>query len=299
MNPTPQDRTPDRATRRRAGAATLSRRAFLRLGVLGAAGLAVGSGAARAIAGAHRFGVEPIAASIPSLRSSLRLAWLSDLHYGPFIGVGSVAAWVDAALAERPDVIVLGGDMIDVRSPRDVSPLLAELERLRAPLGVFAIWGNHEYFRVAELGRLKADFAAIGVPVLVNEGRTLRDDVHLAGIDSARFGAAALRQALRSLPDGAACIVAAHKPAVIPRMPDTVDLTICGHTHGGQVRLPWIGPLIVDGPESRAFDAGWFQAPGLAYVSRGLGVTRLPIRLNCPAELTLATLRPGEARAIG
>jgi uncharacterized protein len=89
MNPSSQDPTTEPDTRRSAGAATISLRAVLRLAGLGAAGLAVGGGAASAVVGAHRFDVEPIAATIPSLRSSLRLAWLSDLH-GPFIGVGSV-----------------------------------------------------------------------------------------------------------------------------------------------------------------------------------------------------------------
>jgi uncharacterized protein len=292
------DPEPVRDTRRTAGGAPMSRRAFLRLAGVGAAGLVVGGGAAGAVAEAYRFDVEPIAATIPSLRAPLRLAWLSDLHYGPFIGTGSVRAWVDAALAQRPDAIVLGGDMIDTRAPRDVAPLLAELGRLRAPLGVFAIWGNHEYSSVLDLDVLASDLDAIGVPVLVNEGRMLRDDVYLAGVDAARVGGAAIRRTLAGLPEGAACVVASHKPSPIPRMPETVDVTLCGHTHGGQVRLPWIGPVIVDEPDSRRFDAGWFQAPGLAYVSRGLGVSRLPIRLNCPAELTMVTLTPGEARAI-
>jgi uncharacterized protein len=297
--PPPPEAPHDAAQDRPAGGPRMSRRAFLRLAGLGAAGLVVGGGAAGSVAEAYRFDVEQIAATVPSLRTPLQLAWLVDLHYGPLIGVGSVRAWVDAALAQEPDLIVLGGDMVDFRAPRDVSPLLAELERLRAPLGVFAIWGNHEYSSVLDLERLEVDFAAIGVPVLVNEGRMVRDDVYLAGVDTARVGAAAIRSALAGLPDGAACVVASHKPSPIPRMPEEVDLTLCGHTHGGQVRLPGIGPVLVDEPDSRRFDAGWFRAPGLAYVSRGLGVARLPIRFNCPAELTMVTLRPGEARGIG
>jgi uncharacterized protein len=207
--PTAPTKAPQHAAQARPpGGPRMSRRTFLRRAGLGAAGLVLGGGAVGSVAEAYRFEVVQIAATIPSLRAPLRLAWLSDLHYGRFIDVGSVVAWVDAALAQRPDLIVLGGDMIDARAPLDVSPLLAELERLRAPLGVFAIWGNHEYSSRLDLERLEADFAAIGVPVLVNEGRTLRDDVYLAGVDAARVGAAAIRSALAGLPNGAACIVA-------------------------------------------------------------------------------------------
>ena len=87
-------------------------------------------------------------------------------------------------------------------------------------------------------------------------------------------------------------LVAAHKPDVLPLMPEDVALTLCGHTHGGQVRLPGIGPLSFDSRFNRDHGSGWYRSPSLGYVSRGLGVVHVPVRIACPAELTLVTLMP-------
>ena len=289
----PHDATRSHAPCSAAGTGTLnagmSRRAFLAwLGV----GAVVGAvtGAAGLVADTYRFRVEPITAELPGLRAPLRVAWLCDLHYGPFIRANTVAAWVDATTALSPDLILLGGDMVDYRAPNDVTPLLDQLGRLHAPLGTFAIRGNHEYHWRGDLARFEADLADLGVPVLVNQGRMLRDDLHLAGADDRWVGGRQFRQALEAREPGSASLLASHQPDLLPRVPEDVDLTLMGHTHGGQVRIPGLPPLM---PRSRiGLDAGWFRVPALGYVSRGLGVTHLPVRINCPAELTVATLVP-------
>ena len=270
----------------------LSRRAFL--GLLGVGALGALSGGA--VAGTYRFGIESIEARLAGLRAPVRVAWLVDLHYGPFIRAGSVAAWVDAALSLAPDLILLGGDLVDHLAPDDVRPLLAELARLRAPLGVYGVWGNHEFARYPDAGDRQRFHDALedaGVTMLINRGVDLRSDLHLVGLDADRVGPRVMQRALADRPDGSACLLATHKPDMLPRIPATVDLTLMGHTHGGQVVLPGIGPILMRtelGPEGTA---GWVRAPALGYVSRGLGVVHLPVRINCPAELTLATLIPG------
>ena len=267
-------------------AQTVNRRAFLRLLGLGAAGVAFVGG----LVGAYRFEVEPIARVLPGLQRPLRVAWLTDLHYGPFIRCGSIAAWVDATLALEPELIVLGGDIVDNRVEDDLAPLLAQLERLRAPLGVYAIWGNHEHDRFDDLRPFERSLSEAGVTVLANRGVQLRDDLHLVGIDDGPTSWTRMNSALVDAPPERGCLLAVHSPAALPHVPRTVGLSLCGHTHGGQVVLPGIGPVLSRSGLGRGFDAGWIQAPGLAYVSRGLGVSHLPIRINCPAELTIATL---------
>jgi len=280
---------PPRPTTPPAAGARLSRRAVL--GLLGAGALGVLAGGA--VAGTYRFVVEQIEAPLAGLRSPLRVAWLVDPHYGPFIRAGSVAAWVDATLAQAPDLIVLGGDLVDYQAPDDVRPLLAELGRLRAPLGVYGVWGNHEFSRYPDprdLERFREALAAAGVTMLVNRGVDVRSDLHLVGLDVDRVGPRVLERALAGRPSGSACLLATHKPDMLPRIPADVDLTLLGHTHGGQVVLPGIGPLFTRTSLGRAGTAGWVRAPALGYVSRGLGVVHVPVRINCPAELTLATL---------
>ena len=266
----------------------LSRRTFLAWMGVGAVGAL--TGAVGLVADTYRFRVEPVTVELPGLRAPVRVAWLCDLHYGPFIRGNTVAAWVDAALALSPDLILLGGDMVDHRAPRDVAPLLEQLGRLRAPLGTFAIRGNHEYHWSGDLDRFEADLAGLGVPVLVNQGRMLRDDLYLAGADDRQVGSRQMRQALAQCEPESACLLASHQPDLLPRVPEAVGFTLMGHTHGGQVRVPGFPPLM---PRSRlGLDAGLFRTPAFGYVSRGLGVAHLPVRINCPAELTLATLLP-------
>ena len=269
----------------------MSRRAFLRLLGVGA----VAAGAGGSIASTYRFQVERISVSLPGLRRPLTAAWLCDMHFGPFIRAGSVAAWVDATLDEAPDLVVLGGDLVDKHAPDDVSPLIAELRRLEAPLGVYSVLGNHEgarFGRGRALDAFVADLDRAGITTLVNRGVSVRDDLYLAGIDAAGGGFWRIRRALEDRPTGAVSLVAAHKPDVLPLMPEDVALTLCGHTHGGQVRLPGIGPLLFDSWFSRDYSSGWFRSPSLGYVSRGLGVGIVPVRIACPAELTLVTLMP-------
>ncbi len=288
MAPSSRASEPTTAT---AGRTLMSRRAFL--GLLGLGGAAVVSGGS--VASAYSFQVERISASIAGLRRPLTLAWLCDMHYGPFIRQGSVAAWVDAALDLAPDLVVLGGDLVDQHAPDDVTPLITELSRLEAPLGVYSVLGNHEYARFGRGGALDAfiaDLLEAGVPTLVNRGTQVRDDLYLAGIDAAGGGARRILTALRERPPSVPALVAAHKPDVLPLMPEDVALTLCGHTHGGQVRLPGIGPLLFDSRLSRDYSSGWYHSPSLGYVSRGLGVGYVPVRIACPAELTLATLVP-------
>lgn len=232
---------------------------------------------------------------MPRLRTPLRVAWLVDLHYGPFIHAGSVAAWVDAALAENPDLVLLGGDLVDYRAPDDVRPLLAELARLRAPLGVYGVWGNHEFSRYpnpSDLERFRAGLENAGVRVLVNEGVDIRSDLHFVGLDVDRVGPMRLAGAIADRPASSACLLATHKPDMLPRIPPEIDLTLMGHTHGGQVRLPGIGPLFVRTDLDLEDAAGWVRAPALGYVSRGLGVVHVPLRIACPAELTILDLKP-------
>jgi len=168
------------------------------------------------------------------VRRPFHLAILTDLHFGTYLRAGSVAAWVDAVLAADPDAIVLGGDLVDGHSRADPAPLLRELARLRADLGVYATWGNHDDRRVGNVAHVGAAMAGVGVRVLRNRGTPLRDDLYLAGLDDWSRGAPDLAAALAGRPADAGCLVVSHDPEALSEVPPDVELTLCGHTHGAR-----------------------------------------------------------------
>ncbi|WP_216326512.1 metallophosphoesterase [Deinococcus aestuarii] len=279
----------------------LTRRAFL-TGTLGLA--AVGTAGAQ---GADRARLRHQSAALPGLTRPLRVAQLTDLHYGLYITAASVRAWVDLTLQARPDLIVVTGDLLDADVAKDAGPLLAELSRLRAPLGVWGVWGNHDYGSFGRYARLghsprrenwrerREGFAGAladgGLRVLNNEGVQVRGDLYLAGVDDLMQGEPDLGAALAGAGTGATLLLS-HNPDLLPEVPRSVGLTLCGHTHGGQVRLPLIGAVTTASRYGQRFAQGWVEGPARGFVSRGLGMTAVPLRLNCPAEVVVFDLRP-------
>lgn len=284
----------------------LTRREVLRRG-LAVVGIATGGllGLGVLSAQTFRFGISRYRRSLEGLTRPLRLVQLTDLHYGPYVRADLVRAWVQAALEQQPDLIVLTGDLMDAGSGRfpldqtnpipasDSNLLLQELSRLQAPLGVYGVWGNHDLALPHQRRLSKQTLAQAGIQMLVNQGSYVRPDLYLAGVDDVWLGNPDLELALSDRRNGAALLLA-HEPDILPFVPPDVNLTLCGHTHGGQIVLPLIGAPwtpALNGNGQR-FRAGWFNEPVNALVSRGLGVTGIPLRLNAPAELVVLDLHP-------
>lgn len=287
----------------------LTRRRFLTLA--GVAGLGLAGGAA-VVAGSYPFRINRQKRGLRGLERPVRLVQLSDLHYGPYIHAGSVARWVDATLAEKPDVIVITGDLVDSGSrinwrasvknflTPDLELLVGELGRLKAPLGVYSIWGNHDNWAPTAKRYLQERLPEAGVQVLNNQGLHLRPDLYLGGVDDFWDGHADVFAALGDYKPGPACVILAHNPDYLDfffRRP--VDLGICGHTHGGQVFLPYVGAPWTPSWYGETYLGGWYTPgesptlpPVLGFVSKGLGVTGVPLRINAPAEVVTLNLLP-------
>jgi hypothetical protein len=271
-----------------------------------AAGVAVGAAAGAAVwAGwiePRRLRVRHVELRLPRWPAAwdgFRLALISDLHAGaPHVGLERVADVVARTNAEGPDLVALLGDYVDpkVAFGTELSPeaVAERLSALRAPLGVAAVLGNHDW--LTDGPRVAAALARFGVRVLENEPVRIRrapTELWVAGVADANERRADIVDALRGVPNDAATILLSHDPDVFPRVPDTVALTLSGHTHGGQVNLPAARAKVIPSRFGTRYSDGHVIERGRhLFISRGIGTSRLPIRFGAPPEVIVLTLRP-------
>lgn len=248
--------------------------------------------------------VERVRVAIPELPAALaglRIALLTDIHVGHWAGVARVRRAVRLANEQEPDLAVLGGDLVNGRMalPR-LARCAAAMGQLRARLGAVAVLGNHDYLAGAD--RVQEALVRAGVTVLRNRGMAVPvgDRVlWLAGLDDVRMGRPDPAAAFAGAPPGALRLALVHEPDyadTLARGPEPVHLQLSGHSHGGQVRLPVVGALVL--PRlGRKYDMGLQRVAGselLVYTSRGIGVTGPPFRFLCPPEVTLIELTGAE-----
>lgn len=246
----------------------------------------------------------------------LKLAVLSDLHIGgPYMSLERVEELVAATNALKPDIVLLLGDFIASRKPRPSDPPMQAWARrladLRAPAGIHAILGNHDWWHDAEaqsarMGPTQVGLTLEAVGITVLENRALRLEtpagpLWLAGLgDQIAFlrrqkglplGIDDLAGTLEQIADdGAPAIMMAHEPDAFAHMPDRIGLTLAGHTHGGQVRLFGWSPVVPSRYGNRYAYGHVVQEGRNLIVSGGIGTSKLPIRLGVPPEIVLVEL---------
>ncbi|MEO1328137.1 MAG: metallophosphoesterase [Pseudomonadota bacterium] len=305
----------------------LTRRGFMRW--------LLGLSAAAAATGAYAFEIEPgwrlrvrrwdLRPPLWPRGRHLRIAVLADLHAGePHMGRERVRRIVDRANGLGADLIALVGDYAQghrfTRRPATPDEVADDLSALSAPLGVWAVLGNHDWWddpaaqaKAAGPTETHRAFAARGIPVLENaavrlEGRQgpfwlagLGDQLAFRGPAAAgrapnpaaltpRQGVDDLPRALAALTDDAPAILLAHEPDIFPRVPRRVALTLAGHTHGGQVRLLGWSPVVPSAYGSRYAYGPVEEHDRTLVVSGGLGCSLAPIRFGAPPEITLIDL---------
>ena len=236
-------------------------------------------------------------ANLPEPLAGLRVGFMSDLHRSPTVSHDLIATATTLLMAERPDLIILGGDYVtwggDLSTAGDrhfVEPAAEAVRTLAAPHGVFGVLGNHDDDHDMPLA-----MAARGIEILRDERTRLTirgEPLDLVGI---RYWTTRLRD-IASVARGAgkASILLAHNPSRLKEAAAlSLPLMLSGHTHGGQIVLPGFGALaarsfpIIAGEGAR--DAT------TAFVSRGVGTVYVPVRLNCPPEVAILTLKPAES----
>lgn len=237
--------------------------------------------------------VRIVVRDLPQTFHGYRIAFLTDLHVSPIVPRWWLDRAVGQAMTLGADLIVLGGDFVD-DDPHYVPDVVSILAPLRAPDGVFGVLGNHDHYVGAQ--HVREALRAAGVRELLNSNTTItRGDAALAvcGVGDLEMDAIDFAAAGAGLPDGVPRIVLSHDPDVFAYWPDQVrcDLMLCGHTHGGQAYLPFIGPPFVPSQFGFRYLEGWFrEGAKQLYVSRGIGTSGVPFRWRCPPELTLIEL---------
>jgi predicted MPP superfamily phosphohydrolase len=234
----------------------------------------------------------PVSGLDPRL-DGLRIAHLSDLHVGTLTPKSWAMRWVLAANGRAPDLAIATGDYVTSGNAfhADVAEALGAL---RAKLGVFASMGNHDYFADGE--PLISKFREHGVRVLRNEGRVVERDgarLWLAAIDDTWTRRDDLAAAMRGRPDGVAAVLLAHDPSRFDAAADAgADLVLSGHTHGGQIAVPFLSRRLSLASIAHPYNVGVYRrGRSTLYVHPGLGTTGPPMRLGSAPEVTILVLR--------
>jgi predicted MPP superfamily phosphohydrolase len=211
----------------------------------------------------------------------IRIAHVSDLHTG---GFGMREKKLLAAIErEKPDLVVLTGDVVDDGQLENARPFLAALH---PPLGTFAVEGNWEHWQ--PVGNADAFYRSVGARLLSNQSARVRDDLFIVGLDDALAGAPDATRAFAKAPKEMAALAIFHSPVAYDDVAPRIDLALAGHTHAGQARLPFFG-AIWRPPGSGRYDHGWYDK---MYVSRGVGTSIARIRFLCRPELAILDVVP-------
>ena len=233
---------------------------------------------------------------LPEAFVDFTIAQISDLHFGPFIGPAHIDPVIDAVLALGADAVVITGDLVSRVDQGEPDMIVQSLSRLRAPQGVYAVLGNHDWNEDGPV--VIESLRRAGVTVLCNEHLAWQrggSSLYLAGIDDVCRGKNDLPRTLRGIPSDAAVVALAHEPeyADIVAKDPRVILQLSRHSHGSKICLPFYAPLLTP-PWGHKYPAGLYEIRDLAlYTNRGIGLLGLPFRFACRPEITLFTLKPG------
>jgi predicted MPP superfamily phosphohydrolase len=237
----------------------------------------------------------------PERMSGFTIALLSDFHYDPYFSIHPLHAAIPMVNNLRPDLIVLTGDFVsapllgtDRKAALAAEPCARLLRQMTAPYGLWAVMGNHD--EVTDRRHVTQALEAENIRVLANESEAIERDgarFWLAGVNDVLGRTADLPRTLRRVPANDAVILLAHEPDFADeasRFP--VDLQLSGHSHGGQIRVPLLPPLYLPSLAKKYILGTYHIGPLTLYTNAGLGTIGVPMRLNCPPEITLLTLRP-------
>src|SRR6185503_11878062 len=282
----------------------LTRRDFLKLlkaAAIDLAVLALGVTGYSVWVKPEQFSIETIHLKLPRLPhafAGLRIAQISDIHMGSWMNLDRFQQVADLILAQEPDLLLITGDFLfghnfTEASKGDLNDLITVLSPLAATLPSFAVLGNHDYWTNSEA--VREMLRACQITELTNTVFTLTrgsENLHLCGVDDVWEGNVRLEDVLNQLTDDSAAILLAHEPDFADTSAATgrFDLQVSGHSHGGQVVIPFYGPPILPYLGEK-YPSGLYKIGDMfQYTNRGAGTGVLAVRLNCLPEITLFIL---------
>lgn len=230
---------------------------------------------------------------LPRQLDGFKIIHLSDIHHSPFTGLEHIKRVVKVANRLRPDVFLLTGDYVS-HEREYIAPVAAELAKLKAKYGVHACLGNHDHWTDAEL--VTHLFRGEGINMLVNQGFRFEAkgaSFWLAGVDDYMVGKTDVPASLKgSFPDEMKLLLA-HNPIIFREAARYgVDLTLSGHTHGGQIKFRDDNKRFI---RPRKLRAGLYERRrSQVYVTRGIGTVVVPMRYQCPPEISFLELKTAE-----
>ncbi|MBX3290237.1 MAG: metallophosphoesterase [Acidobacteria bacterium] len=250
--------------------------------------------AKHAIDEANSLSLERVEVRLPRLPKKLdgfKIIHLSDIHHSPFTGLSHIERAIKISNRLRPDMFILTGDYVSHETDY-IKPVARVLGNLQAEFGVHACLGNHDHWTDPEM--VASSLRDAGINVLINEGQRFEArgaSFWLAGVDDHTVGKTDLPAAVKgSFPDEMKLLLA-HNPIIFRHaVRNGIDLTLSGHTHGGQVRIRETGRRFI---RRRKLSAGLHQRKdSQIYITRGIGTVVLPVRYQCPPEISMLELRP-------
>ena len=247
------------------------------------------------------FAVETVHLSLkrlPQVFSGFRIAQISDIHMGGWMNADRLQHVADLILAQKPDILMITGDFLKGRSftemsKQGISDLIKILSPLAASIPTFAVLGNHDYWTNPDA--IREMLRQCGITDLTNTVVALtRNDesLYLCGVDDIRHGNVRLDDVIAQLEENSAAILLVHEPDFADTSAATgkFELQLSGHTHGGQIVIPFYGPPVLP-PSGRKYPSGLYKVGNmLQYTNRGVGTDTVSTRINCPPEVTVFVL---------
>jgi len=233
----------------------------------------------------------------PKELSDLRIAMIADIHTGgPFINDKKLRQIVEITNQLNPDLIILLGDYMSPNSwhSHRVEPeeTAAALRDLHAPLGVYSVLGNHDWWYNG--GKVRRALEQNRIPVLEDEVAEIKwrnTSFWLVGLADLWTRPQHIGDTIAKVPRGATTIALTHNPDIFPNIPESVSLVLAAHTHGGQVKIPLIGTPIVPSDFGEKYTAGHvFENHHHLFVTTGIGTSIFPVRFRVPPEIVLLTV---------